>query len=233
VQVPYNAWVHVCILFIMPVALLQLVLLIATGVSPLWRRRRARRGHAAELARAKLQQAAAAAIACNISSHTGGGRGSPVGRMGRRGTSIPGATRLRHQLRGGLLKATGIGIVLRSPLRERIHLEALVFMSLDHCSEQPELVAEVILQVHRRRSYPACVPTPPAFLPRLRSSPAPCGHPPHVYAMSSAACSVMSTRIYTPRWLHMWSFCGRMCSYDRGHSTLQVGFCSHVAAKPM
>lgn len=36
---------------------------------------------------------------------------------------------------------------LGSPLRERIHLETLVFLSVDYCATAPDVVADVILQV--------------------------------------------------------------------------------------
>lgn len=92
--------------------------------------------------RLHLERAAAAAIACNVTS----AQPPPAA---ARAWGRSGSVRLR-----GWGTRTTAGL-LRSPLRERIHLERLVFLSMEHCAAQPEVVADVLLQVrHRQRHWP-------------------------------------------------------------------------------
>lgn len=99
-------------------------------------------------ARKLLQAAAAAAITCNLNGRRPGFAEGPEGAQGGLKTVAPRSSSMRHLLgRGGgapwLFRSP-----LGSPLRERIHLETLVFLSMDYCATVPHVVADVILQVH-------------------------------------------------------------------------------------
>eukprot|EP00892_Ulva_mutabilis_P009323 jgi/Ulvmu1/6763/UM030_0099.1 len=124
---PLPAWLFVLAMFGVPLAVAAAVALVRHGGSAAV--------HTSRPVRAKLQRAAAAAIACNRSPTARGGRAS----HGAGRTAAPQRARS-----WGAFATLGL---LQSPLRERIHLERLVFLSCEHCATQPELVADVILQV--------------------------------------------------------------------------------------
>ena len=95
-------------------------------------------------ARALLQPAAAAAITCNLNGRSPGGAASGAARA-RRGGARRGGARwlLTHLGFATWLLRSPLGL----PLRKRIHLETLVFLSMDYCATAPHVVADVILQV--------------------------------------------------------------------------------------
>lgn len=150
VQVSYNFWLHIGILFVGPLILLQVVMLIATRSSPLQifhqRTKRSKRAPRPEVkARKLLEAAAAAAITCNLN-----GRSPGVSE----GLSVSQLTQAsRKNVVQRLLARVGLTWASRSPLRERIHLETLVFLSVDYCATAPDVVADVILQVCPREVF--------------------------------------------------------------------------------
>ena len=154
VQVPYSFWLHVAVLFVGPLLALQAAaLLAARGGAPvrIFARRAPRARHPLRpeaKARALLQAAAAAAITCNLNGRSPGGADASPWRRGAAG----GAARARRGGARWLLTHLGFATwllrsPLGSPLRERIHLETLVFLSMDYCATAPHVVADVILQV--------------------------------------------------------------------------------------
>lgn len=87
-------------------------------------------------ARKLLEAAAAAAITCNLNGRSPGDIQHPRKHKGLR----------KLMARVGFL-AWLFRSPLGSPLRERIHLETLVFLSMDYCATAPDVVADVIHQV--------------------------------------------------------------------------------------
>lgn len=153
-QVAYSFWLHIAVLFVAPLLMLLVAALIAARASTplhIFAQKRKRLMHAPSTevkARKLLQAAAAAAITCNLNGRRPGFAEGPEGAQGGLKTVAPRSSSMRHLLgRGGgapwLFRSP-----LGSPLRERIHLETLVFLSMDYCATVPHVVADVILQVH-------------------------------------------------------------------------------------
>lgn len=129
---PLPSWLFSLTLFGGPLAVVSTVAVVRRG---------RRRKHTARPVRATLERAAAAAIACNVGpTQARGDAGRPSGR-GRAPGRPRGAPLHRNW---SALPTLGL---LQSPLRERIYLERLVFLSVEHCAAQPETVADVILHV--------------------------------------------------------------------------------------
>lgn len=138
------AWVFPLAMFGTPMAI---------GIIAILLRRRAAM-QTARPVHIRLERAALAAMACNVTSAAAPQAGSPQSKGGLG----PRQARLLRSRSAGLRSWGTLGLttagLLRSPLRERIHLERLVFLSMEHCAAEPELVADVILQV--RCPAPRC-----------------------------------------------------------------------------
>lgn len=146
----YNFWVHVGILFVAPALFLQLCVFAATRSFPahIFARRKVhpiRIPRPDAQARKLLEAAAAAAITCNMNGRATGVSEAP---LRFKGTMLsPKKTVLRTILARASFVAWVFRSPLGSPLRERIHLETLVFLSVENCATAPDVVSDVILQV--------------------------------------------------------------------------------------